>query len=338
MKLSDKFQILYYNTSMDYELFKNTIQNANKILIISHVNPDGDTLGSMSALYQVILNNFNIQKDCIDMVYNGIIPEIYKFIPYLELAQTPDMVKHKQYDLVISVDIAAKDRMGDSLPLFENIDIRMNIDHHKTNNNFGTINFVRADACSCGEVLLDIFNALKFKIDKRTACALYAAILTDTGGFRYENTTAQTLLKASELISLGANPAEICRYCYESKPRNMVLLHANCMINAEFSADNKIAGICITNKDMEKFHATNDYTEGLVEELRRIKTTEVSFVIKEVDENTSKVSLRSKNTDVSLIAQVFGGGGHTFAAGCTIRKPLNIAKDKLVEEIKKVLG
>ena len=323
---------------MDYELFKTTIQNANKILIISHVNPDGDTLGSMSALYQVVVNNFNISKDSVDMVYNGIIPEIYKFIPCLELAKTPQQVKDIQYDLAISVDIAAKDRMGDSLPLFEKAEVRMNIDHHKTNSNFGTVNFVRADACSCGEVMFDIFRALDLKMDKDISSALYAAILTDTGGFRYENTTAQTLLKASELIELGADPAKISRYCYESKPRNMVLLHANCMINAEFSDNNKIAGICITNKDMEKFHATNDYTEGLVEELRRIKTTEVSYVLKEVDENTTKASLRSKTADVSTVAQVFGGGGHTFAAGCTIRKPLNIAKDKLVEEIRRVLG
>ncbi len=323
---------------MDLELFKIAIKNAKNILIISHVNPDGDTLGSMSALYQVIINNFNKNAQNIDMVYNGIIPEIYKFIPYLDKAKSPAQVKDEQYDIAISVDIAAKDRMGDSLPLFEQSSIRINIDHHKTNTNFGTINCVRADACSCGEVMLDIFKALDLKIDKDTACALYAAILTDTGGFRYENTTADTLLKASELIKLGANPAEISRYCYESKPRNMVLLHANCMINAEFLDNNRIAGICITNKDMEKYNATNDYTEGLVEELRRIKTTEVSYVIKEVDENTSKVSLRSKTADVSVVAQVFGGGGHTFAAGCTIRKPVNIAKDKLVEEIRKVLG
>ena len=323
---------------MDYELFKTTIQNAKKILIISHVNPDGDTLGSMSALYGIILNNFGFSQDDVDMVYNGIIPEIYKFIPFIERAKKPAAVSTIQYDLAISVDIAAKDRMGDSLLLFEKTNIRMNIDHHKTNTNFGTINHVCANACSCGEVMLDIFKELDLKIDKDTACALYAAILTDTGGFRYENTTAQTLLKASELIELGADPAQISRYCYESKPRNMVLLHANCMINAEFLDNNRIAGICITNKDMEKYNATNDYTEGLVEELRRIKTTEVSYVIKEVDENTSKVSLRSKTADISVVAQVFGGGGHTFAAGCTIRKPLNIAKDKLVEEIRKVLG
>ena len=323
---------------MDYGLLKNAIQNAERILIISHVNPDGDTLGSTSALYQVILNNFNKSAQNVDMVYNGIIPEIYKFIPFLDIAKSPQQVKDQNYDLSIAVDIAAKDRMGDSLPLFERCNTRMNIDHHKTNTNFGTLNFVRADACSCGEVMLDIFKALDLKIDKDTACALYTAILTDTGGFRYENTTAQTLFKASELIRLGANPSVISRHCYESKPRNMVLLHANCMINAEFSDNNKIAGVCVSNKDMEKYHASNDYTEGLVEELRRINTTEVSYVIKEVDENTSKVSLRSKNTDISVVAQIFGGGGHTFAAGCTIRKPLNIAKEKLVEEIRKVLG
>lgn len=323
---------------MDFKSFKDTIQAAKRIVIISHVNPDGDTLGSMSALYQVILNNFGHTKDSVDMVYNGIIPEIYKFIPFLDEAKKPEQIKDELYDLAIAVDIAAKDRMGDSLPVYERTETKMNIDHHKTNNNYGTVNFVRGDACSCGEVLFDIFKALELNIDKKTAWGLYAALLTDTGGFRYDNTDADTLLKSAELIKLGAEPAKIARFCYESKPRNMVLLHAHCMINADFTDNNRIAGVCISNKDMEKFHASNDYTEGLVEELRRIGTTEVSFVAKEVDENTTKVSLRSKTIDVSKVAQVFNGGGHTFAAGCTIRKPLKIAKDKILEEIRKALG
>ena len=107
------------------------------------------------------------------------------------------------------------------------------------------------------------------------------------------------------------------------------------MVNAKFENNNKIAYVLITNKDMEKFHAKNDYTEGIVEELRRMATTEVSFVLKEVDENTTKASLRSKTIDVSNIAGLFGGGGHTFATGCTIRKPVDIACSKLLEEIKK---
>ncbi len=319
---------------MDCKSFKETIEKAKNIIIISHVNPDGDTLGTMCALYRILKNNFNILPD---MVYNGIIPEIYQFLPSINEAKKPSDVKEKIYDIAIAVDIAAKDRMGDSLPIFEKADIRINIDHHKTNNGYGDINFVNGSACCAGEVLFDIIEQLGINIDKDTAAGLYTAFLTDTGGFRYENTGAQTLQKSAKLIECGANPAEISRYCYESKPRNMVLLHAHCMVNAKFENNNKIAYVLITNKDMEKFHAKNDYTEGIVEELRRMATTEVSFVLKEVDENTTKASLRSKTIDVSNIAGIFGGGGHTFAAGCTIRKPVDIACSKLLEEIKKVL-
>lgn len=317
---------------MNSKSFKETIENAKDIVILSHVNPDGDTLGSMCALYQSIKVNFN--KDA-DMVYNGIIPEIYHFMPFLEKAKTPEQINNKVYDLAIAIDIAAKDRMGNSTQIFENAQIKMNIDHHKTNINFGDINFVNGDACSAGEVLFDILQNESLSIDERSAICLYVALLTDTGGFRYENTSANTLQKAAKLIELGAKPAEIAKYCYESKPRNMVRLHAHCMINAKFENENKIAYVLISNKDMDKFNAKNDYTEGIVEELRRMNTTEISFVLKEVDENTTKASLRSKNIDVSEIASVFGGGGHTFAAGCTIRKPLSIACDKMLEEIRK---
>lgn len=322
---------------MDLKSFKETIEKAKKIVILSHVNPDGDTLGSMCALYQLLLTNFSIKNNSIDMLYNGKIPDIYSFLPNIDKAKSAPKPVPTEYDLAIAVDIAAKDRMGDCLPIFENAKDTINIDHHKTNTNFANQNFVRGNACCCGEVIFDICELLNLNINKQAAIALYTAFLTDTGGFRYENTNADTLTKAASLIKYGASPAEISRYCYESKPRNMVLLHANCMINAKFYDNNKIAGICINNSDMEKFHATNDYTEGLVEELRRINTTEVSFVLKEVDENTTKASLRSKTADVSVVAQFFGGGGHTFAAGCTIRKPLNIAQDKILEQIRKVL-
>lgn len=323
---------------MKFDSFKETIAGAKSIIILSHVNPDGDTLGAMTALYNGI--NLNLKRDDLetDMVYNGIIPESYKFLPNIDKAKSPkDLAKNRVYDLAIAIDIAAMDRMGDSLPFFKNAKIKMNIDHHKTNNGFGDVNFVRGDACCAGEVLFDIYTNLKFKIDNDVATGLYTSFLTDTGAFRYENTSAVTLQKSAELINYGANPSLISRYCYETKPKNMVMLHAHCLVNAKFYEDNKIAGICITNKDMDKYNAQNDYTEGLVEELRRIKTTEISFVLKEVDENTTKVSLRSKEKDISAVAQVFGGGGHTFAAGCTIRKPIKIACDKLLEEIKKVI-
>lgn len=320
---------------MNFKSFKEMIEKAENIAIFSHVNPDGDTLGTMSALYQTIVRYF--KKD-VTMFVVGKIPDIYHFLPYINnVSKVDDFSKDKVFDVAIAVDIAAKDRMAEALSLFNNAKFRINIDHHKTNNNYGDLNFVRGEASCAGEVLYEILTALELTPDADTATALYTSILTDTGGFRFENTSASTLQKAAKMIEYGAKPAEISRYCYESKPKPMVMLQANSLINAKFENDNKIAYVCIKNSDMEKFCATNDHTEGIVEALRQINTTEVSFVLKEVDENTTKASLRSKTVDVSLVASQFGGGGHTFAAGCTIRKPLTIACDKMLEEVKKVL-
>lgn len=320
---------------MNFKSFKEMIEKAENIVIFSHVNPDGDTLGTMSALYQTIRRYF--QKD-VTMIAVGKIPDIYHFLPYInDVSRANDFSEDKVFDVAIAVDIAAKDRMTEALPLFNNAKFRINIDHHKTNNNYGDLNFVRAEAACAGEVLFEILEALELMPDSDTATALYTSILTDTGGFRFENTSANTLQKAAKMIEYGAKPAEISRYCYESKPKPMVMLQANSLINAKFENGNKIAYVCIKNSDMEKYGASNDHTEGIVEALRQINTTEVSFVLKEVDENTTKVSLRSKSVDVSIVASQFGGGGHTFAAGCTIRKPLAIACDKMLEEVKKVL-
>jgi phosphoesterase RecJ-like protein len=117
----------------------------------------------------------------------------------------------------------------------------------------------------------------------------------------------------------------------------MVMLQSYCITNAKFESDNKIAYVCITDETMKRFNAQKDYTDGIVEVLRTIAPTEVAFVLNEINNDTVKASLRSKTIDVSLIASVFNGGGHAFAAGCTIKRPINIAKSRLLEEIKKYL-
>ena len=318
---------------MNYQDFSENIIKADDIIIFSHVNPDGDTLGSMTALYNVIKNNF---QKIPTMVIAGELPEIYEFLPDIEKAVTFDKIeKDRVFDLAVAIDIAAKDRMGMGLPFFENAKVRMNIDHHKTNNGYGDYTLIKPDACSAGEILFDLFEEQGLQIDKNTADALYTSILTDTGGFRFENTSAKTFEIASKLVKYGTKPGTIARYCFESKPKAMVLLQANALINAEFLENQKIAYTCISQKDMEKFNAKEDYTEGIVGALRQIKTTEVAAVLKEVTKQSTKVSLRSKNVDCSKVAAAFDGGGHAFAAGCTIQKPLNIARDKLIEEIKK---
>ena len=318
---------------MNYEKIKEVIQEAKKILIISHVNPDGDALGSTCGLYSAIYHNLKKRCDICALTY---VSPIYKFLPNMEYA------KHTfdtsiVYDLVITVDVAAIDRISDMKPLFDRAKVTLNIDHHKTNNNFGDYNYVLPEASSAGEVLFKLFKLWDWKLDLDTAECIYTAILTDTGGFRFDNTTSEVFEMASELVKLGVNPNKIYTYCYELKSKSYVMFQNHCIQKAVFSEDNSIAYTTVYKKDLEKFKAKDDYTEGLTETLRAIETTDIAFVVKEIEPNkTSKVSMRSKKYDVAQICSVFGGGGHSRAAGCTIKSNVDLAAKKILEEIKKV--
>ena len=318
---------------MNYEKIKEAIQSAKKILIISHVNPDGDALGSTCGLYSAIYHNLKKRCDICTLTY---VSPIYNFLPNMENA------KHSfdtsiVYDLIITVDVAAIDRISDMKPLFDRAKMTVNIDHHKTNNNFGDLNYVLPEASSAGEVLFKLFKLWDWKIDLDTAECIYTAILTDTGGFRFDNTSSDVFMIASELVKIGVNPNKVYTYCYELKSKNYIMFQNYCVQKAVFSEDNKIAYTTVYKKDLEKFHAKDDYTEGLAESLRAIDTTDIAFIVKEVEPNKiSKISMRSKLYDVAKICSNFGGGGHSRAAGCTIKSGVESAVKKVLGEIKKV--
>ena len=294
------------------------------------MNPDGDTLGSMCALYNMIYNRFKKKAD-MSVVSN--VPYNYKFIPNIDLAQRY-FDKSLVYDLVITLDVAAIDRVIDSKILFDKAKCTVNIDHHKTNPGFGDYQIINPHASSCGEVLFDIFKQEGWEIDKDSAVALYTAIMTDTGNFRFENTSSKTLRAAADLVDFGANPNYIYKMCYETKTKNFVMFQNYCVNKAVFSEDNKIVYTTVYKKDLEKFSAGDDYTDGIAETLRAIDSTEVAFVAKEVDTKLTKISMRSKGLDVAEIFSKFGGGGHTFAPGCTIKASVKDSIDKLLREIK----
>ena len=305
------------------------IKHSKKILLLTHVNPDGDTLGSMCAMYSMIYNRFKIKAD-MNVVSN--IPFNYKFLPYINLAERY-FDSSLVYDLVITLDVAAIDRVRDSKILFDKAKCTINIDHHKTNPKFGDYQIIEPEASSCGEVLYNYFKKNKWEITKDAAEALYVAIMTDTGNFRFENTTSNVFKAVADLVDLGANPNYLYKQCYETKTKNFVMFQNYCVNKAEFLNDNKIAYTTIYKKDLEKFSAGDDYTDGIAETLRAIDTTEVSFVLKEVENKLTKVSMRSKRIDVAKICEKFNGGGHTFAAGCTIKASINESVNKLLKEI-----
>ncbi len=318
---------------MNYEKIKDIIKESKKILIISHLNPDGDALGSTCGLYSAIYANLKKKCDICTLTY---VSPVYNFLPNIEYA------KHSfdtsiVYDLVITVDVASIDRIGEMKQLFDKAKTTINIDHHKTNNNFATYNYVLPEVSSAGEVLYKLFKLWDWKIDLDTAECIYTAILTDTGGFRFDNTSADVFKIASELVEVGANPNKIYTYCYELKSKNFVLFQNHCIQKATFSDDNKIVYTTVYKRDLEKFKAKDDFTEGLTESLRAIESTDIAFIVKEVEPNkVSKISMRSKVYDVAKICSAFGGGGHSKAAGCTIKSGVETAIKKVLDEIKKV--
>jgi phosphoesterase RecJ-like protein len=162
--------------------------------------------------------------------------------------------------------------------------------------------------------------------------------MTDTGCFRFSNTTERAMTFAGKLISIGLDPADIYQKCYESNSKNMVLFQSYCVNKAQFSANEKIAYTIVYKKDMEKYHHTEgeDYTDGLTEKLRAIKTTEIAFVVKELGANLSKVSMRSRTVNIAQVCSAFGGGGHKLAAGAVIKAGVEDAVNLLLNKIEEM--
>lgn len=319
---------------MDYSKLNDIIKSSKNILIISHVNPDGDTLGSMCGVYSAILENY--KKKC-DMMAVSKVPEVYSYMPNLsKVRNIEEFDKSREYDLVINVDVAAIDRICDGKTLFDKAKFTVNIDHHKTNIAYGNLNFINPEASSTGEVLFGCFEKMGWKINLDTAVCLYTALLTDTGSFRFDNTKPSTFETAGKLVEIGVNPSDIYKKVYESDSKTLVMFQAHCVSKAKFLDDDKIAYTTVYKKDMELFSAGDDCMEGLTEKLRSIVTTRVAFVAKEMKSGGTKISMRSKFADVAQICEVFNGGGHRYAAGCTIKAPVEEAVKKVLSEIRKL--
>lgn len=319
---------------MDYSKLNDIIKSSKNILIISHVNPDGDTLGSMCGVYSAILENY--KKKC-DMMAVSKVPEVYSYMPNLsKVRNIEEFDKSREYDLVINVDVAAIDRICDGKTLFDKAKFTVNIDHHKTNIAYGNLNFINPEASSTGEVLFGCLEKMGWKINLDTAVCLYTALLTDTGSFRFDNTKPSTFETAGKLVEIGVNPSDIYKKVYESDSKTLVMFQAHCVSKAKFLDDDKIAYTTVYKKDMELFSAGDDCMEGLTEKLRSIVTTRVAFVAKEMKSGGTKISMRSKFADVAQICEVFNGGGHKYAAGCTIKAPVEEAVKKVLSEIRKL--
>ena len=307
------------------------LRTYDDILLIAHVSPDGDTLGSSFALYGALLElGKRAQVVCEDPV-----PAIYRFLPYSDQLIPPEQAKPAE--AVVCVDCADVARAGRCEPLFRAAKATLNIDHHGTNDRYADENFVQK-AGATGELVYNVLVSLKVSLNKNIASCLYAAITTDTGNFSYSNTTPDTLRIAAELLDVGIDLPYLNQRLFRTVPYHKMRLHALAVTKAQLYEYGRIGISTLTLEDIASCGATGEDTEGIIDAIRDIDTVEVAALLRESEDGQVRVSLRGKTSaDVSCIATKFGGGGHKLAAGCTLKPPIEEAAKQILESAKELL-
>ena len=306
------------------------IEASNKSLVLSHQNPDGDTLGSMLALGALL----KIKGHVVDFVCTDPLPEIYKFLPFSNYVVLPeDKSLQKNHELAFSLDCGSLKRLGKAKELWLNTPCTINIDHHISNEKFGKINWIEADATSTGQLVYWLAKNLNIKVTKEVAMLLYTTLLTDTGCFANSNTNSDALSWGAELIKLGAEHETIYRKTFLERPLKSIQVFAKALGNLTLVENNEIGWTYITKEEMKKHLATGEDTEDIADYIMRVRGVKVGVFFRE-EENETKVSLRSLiDFDVSNIAASMGGGGHKRAAGINVKSALVETKDKVLKKV-----
>lgn len=308
-------------------------KDKNSFLILSHIFPDGDSLGSALGLGLFIAE---ILKKKVDVGIDGPVPRQYRFLPGQHLLKLQDKLA-TQYDVTIVIECPDKLRCGTVAEKVKQTGITINIDHHETNLRFADINYVDISACAVGEQIYQLLKQVsRQSITKEIATCFYTAIVTDTGRFSYTNTTPQALQIAADLVSLGVNPFEIAQSVYERRSIELTHLLTK-MLQTIIVLDNAPVAYGYISQPMFRETGTSPReTEGFIDNLRALENIEVAILFQDPGNGNIKVSFRSKGKiDVAeLAAEVAGGGGHKAAAGCTIVGELVPVIDKVISLVK----
>lgn len=306
------------------------IKKAESVVILTHENPDGDAIGSVLAMY-IALQGMGKQADMI-------VPELPRTFSFLPCADKfLKQGKEEVYDLAIALDCATIKMLNGFANYFETAKVKVSIDHHSTNTMFGDFNYINPDSPACTQILLTILDYFGVEIDKEIGSCLLTGIITDTGGFQYQNTTPETFEFAADLLKRGVHVSEIYKRVMNTKTKSSFELRRRALDRLELLAQGRIAYTYITKKDEQEVNAEPGDHEGIVEEGRSIEGVEVSIFLRETEKGF-KASLRSNSyVNVSDACLLFGGGGHIRAAGCMISAPLEQAKERMISQIESYL-
>jgi phosphoesterase RecJ-like protein len=302
------------------------IRSRDKFVITSHVRPDGDALGSELAL-MLVLEAIGKQSVIVnkDPVFDR-----FRNLPCSERVRVGDQIEGKPA-VVFILECGSIERTG--LLGLEHQFI-VNIDHHHSTSEYGTVNWIDENACAVGEMIYKIGRALGVKLTADIATNIYTAVVTDTGSFQFASTTAETFRMAADLAEHGADVAGIARHVFYSNPITKVNSMTVMLNRMKMACGGRLVWTAVTRDDMTRYNCFEEDVEGLVNFPLTINGVDVAVFFRELENGSFRVSLRSKNSiDVSEIAGAFGGGGHRNASGCTMAGPLESAKNLLVGQI-----
>ncbi|MGI6128898.1 MAG: DHH family phosphoesterase [bacterium] len=312
------------------EIRKILRESAN-IAICCHIDPDGDAIGSLLGLGLALTS----QGLRVNMVSPDGVPPSFRFLPGADEVLT-SLPPFKEPIVVVVLDCGDLDRLGS---IAQQVSLQLNvinIDHHPTNTNFGTINWIEPEASATAEMVFFLLRCLAIPITEETATCLYTGIHTDTGGFRYQNTTARVHKVVGQLINTGVKPWRVSDRVYDTKPLSQIHLLQAALERLQVTSDGRIAWIALPYHVMSSYK--EDDTSGIINYPRMVAGTELAILLKEDEKGQVKVGFRSREqVDVGLLAQSLGGGGHARAAGCVIPGPLVAAEKQVLTVAKRAL-
>ena len=310
-----------------------TIRRHRRFAVSTHINPEGDALGSALGLASLLKR---LGKQAL-VATDGGVPEAFRFLP--RVAKVSKRPADHSAEVAMTVDVPILSRLGCMAPRFERSPVRVNIDHHVSNHRFGQVNWVDPHASAVGEMIHRLYKAFKVQPSVQEAQCLYVSIVTDTGSFRYMSTTPAVHRIAAELIGTGVSPLKVSQDLYEChSARDLHFLGAVLgtlrTVNSE-----QIAWLEIPHTLLRRFRPGPEIMDELVNYPRAVRTAEVAFTLRqETTDGKIRVSFRSKGRiDVNRIAQQFKGGGHRAASGCTLEGTLLNARRQVLKVVRKAL-
>jgi bifunctional oligoribonuclease and PAP phosphatase NrnA len=299
------------------------IRDAGSVVVSCHLHPDGDALGSALALHLALTRQG--RQAVVSFSEPFVVAPTYRFLPGVDALTPPGQIP-TDADLFVCFDTGSKDRLGTLTAAADGARQVMVIDHHASNTNFGDVNLIDPAAPASAVLCRELLRHLDLPLDRDVATCLYTGLVTDTGRFAYQATTADTHRLAAELLEAGVRPYEVAKAIFETNPIGYLRLLGDVLGRIRTDREASLVWASVTLADLARHGVGMEETEGLIDVVRTDAASEAAAVFKEQPDGTWKVSLRSKGrVDVGAIAEALGGGGHRFAAGFTTGEDLDAA-------------